>query len=184
VHFVGCWTKYFGQRKGSWPGFNPEPPYLLLHNMINSSAVVFKKNSFLTHGRNDPNFLYGMEDWDSVINMVANNCGGVVLPEFLFNYRVRKNSMARKFTRVKRLYLHSLIGKKHPELYRMYAVDLTNILQANGSSLNFDNPTLDLPGEFYIPIVPGKWQEKLKSKIKGNRFWRSIAYSIYKQIKK
>jgi glycosyltransferase involved in cell wall biosynthesis len=184
VHFVGCWTKYFGQRKGCWPGFNPEPPYLLLHNMINSSAIIFKKSSFLKHGRNDPNFLYGMEDWDSVINMVAHDCGGVVLPEPLFNYRVRKDSMARKFTRVKRLYLHSLISNKYSDLYRMYAVDITNILQTNGSALNFENPTLDLPGEFYIPLVPGKWQEKLKSKIKRNRFWRTIAYSIYKQIKK
>jgi hypothetical protein len=152
--------------------------------MINSSAVVFKKSSFLKYGRNDPNFVYGMEDWDSIINMVANNYGGVVLPEPLFNYRVRKDSMARKFTRVKRLYLHSLISKKYPDLYEMYAVDITNILQANGSGLYFENPTLDLPGEFYIPLVPGKWQEKLKSKIKRNRFWRTIAYSIYKQIKK
>jgi hypothetical protein len=125
-----------------------------------------------------------MEDWDSVINMVAHDCGGVVLPEPLFNYRVRKDSMARKFTRVKRLYLHSLISNKYSDLYRMYAVDITNILQTNGSALNFENPTLDLPGEFYIPLVPGKWQEKLKSKIKRNRFWRTIAYSIYKQIKK
>jgi glycosyltransferase involved in cell wall biosynthesis len=184
VHFVGCWAKYHGERKNFWPAFNPEPPYLLLHNMINSSALVLKRNSFLAHGRNDPNFAYGMEDWDSVINMVANNCAGVVLPEPLFNYRIRKGSMARKLTRVKRLYLHFLISKKYPQLYKMYAVEITNILQANGSGLNFENPTLDLPGEFYIPLLPGKWQERLKTKIKRNKFWRTIAYSIYKQIKK
>ncbi|HET9825139.1 MAG TPA: glycosyltransferase [Chitinophagaceae bacterium] len=184
VHFIGCWTQYYGDSHNVWPGFTPEPPYLLLHNMINSSALVFKRSSFLKFGGNDSDFVYGMEDWDNVINMVSNNCGGVALPEILFNYRVRKNSMARKFTRVKRLYLHLLLSKKYSELYKMYAVDITNILLANGSSLNFDNPTFDLPGEFYIPFLPGKWQEKLKSKIKRNRFWRTIAYSIYKKIKK
>ena len=184
VHFVGCWTKYFGRSKKCWPTFNAEPPYLLIHNMVNSSALVYKRNSFLQHGLNDGSFIYGMEDWDSVINMVSNNYGGVVLPELLFNYRVRKNSMARKFTRVKRLYLHSLINKKYRELYKMYAVEIANILQANGSSLNFDNPSLDLPGEFYVSFLPGKWQEKLKRKIKQNKFWRTLAYSVYKKIKK
>ncbi len=184
VHFTGCWVKYFGNSKKCWPTFNPEPPYLLIHNMINSSALVYKKNSFLRYGLNDSAFVYGMEDWDSVINMVANNCGGVVLPELLFNYRVRKNSIARKFTRVKRLYLHFLISQKYKNLYKQYAVEISNILQANGSSLNFDNPTLDLPGEFYIPFLPGKWQEKLKGKIKQNSYVRNLAYYIYKKIKK
>jgi len=184
VHFVGCWTKYFGASKNCWPTFNPEPPYLLLHNMVNSSALVFKRESYLQYGLNDNSFLYGLEDWDSVINMVAHNCGGVVLPELLFNYRVRKGSMARKFTRVKLLYLNFLISRKYSELFKTYAVEISSILQANGSGLNFDNPTLDLPGEFYIPFLPGKWQEKLKRKIKQSPVLKNIAYYIYKKIKK
>ena len=92
--------------------------------------------------------------------------------------------MARKFTRIKQLYLYFLIGKKYPELYKMYAAEITNILQANGSGLYFENPAMDLPGEFYIPFLPGKWQEKLKRKVKQNKFWRTLAYSVYKKIKK
>jgi len=40
VSFVGCWAQYFGESKSTWPTFNPEPPYLLVHNMINSSALI------------------------------------------------------------------------------------------------------------------------------------------------
>ncbi|MBS1607957.1 MAG: glycosyltransferase [Bacteroidetes bacterium] len=184
VFFAGCWTKYFGDSNNSWPTFNPEPPYLLLHNMVNSSSLVYKHEAILEFGLNDKSFVYGMEDWDSVINMVGNNCGGIVLPERLFNYRVRKGSMARNFTRVKRLYLHFLIARKHSKLYEKHASAIVNLLQANGSSLNFDNPTLDLPGSFYLPFLPGKWQEKLKQRVKRNKFLKTFAYSIYKKVKK
>ncbi|MCH7535997.1 MAG: glycosyltransferase, partial [Bacteroidetes bacterium] len=40
VSFVGCWAQYFGESKDIWPTFNPEPPYLLTHNVINSSSLV------------------------------------------------------------------------------------------------------------------------------------------------
>jgi GT2 family glycosyltransferase len=80
VHFVGCWVQYFGDSKGKWPSFTPEPPFILYHNMINSSSLVYKKESFLNHGLNDTRFLYGMEDYDSVINLIKNGCYGVVIP--------------------------------------------------------------------------------------------------------
>jgi glycosyltransferase involved in cell wall biosynthesis len=184
VHFVGCWTKYFGESNDVWPTFNPDPPYLLVHNMVNSSSLVYKRSSFLSAGANDKSFIYGMEDWDSVINMIKYNYKGVVLPEILFNYRVRKNSMARNFTKAKLLYLHLLISRKHSTLYRKHASDIINLLQANGSGLNFDNPTLDLPGEFYIPLLSRRIQEKIKQKIKRNKSLKNTAYYIYKKLKK
>ncbi|MEQ8927626.1 MAG: glycosyltransferase, partial [Fulvivirga sp.] len=90
VSFVGCWASYFEGSDISWPSFNPEPPYLLAHNMINSSALVYKKNDFLSSGGNDRQMIYGMEDYDSVINMVKNGFRGVAIPEKLWGYRIRK----------------------------------------------------------------------------------------------
>ena len=51
VHFVGCWTKYFEGSSKIWPTFNPEPPIILYHNTVNSSALVYKRASFLQHGK-------------------------------------------------------------------------------------------------------------------------------------
>lgn len=185
VHFVGCWIRYFGMSQNTWPSFNPELPYLLVHNMINSSALVYKKDSFLRYGLNDPSLIYGMEDWDSVISMVGNNCNGVVLPEMLFNYRVRKNSMTRSFTRVKRLHLHRIIGAKHTTLYKIYGNEIAQLLNANGSGLDFDNPSIesDATGSISFLRLPGKIKGRIKQKIKQNKHLKKFAYKIYNKLK-
>jgi glycosyltransferase involved in cell wall biosynthesis len=182
IHFVGCWIKYFGNSNNCWPAFNPEPPYLLAHNMVNSSSLVYKRTSFLESGQNDPALIYGMEDWESVINMVKNGFYGVVLPELLFNYRVRKNSMARAFTRTKRLYLNQLIAAKHKDYYSKYAVEIAGLLNANGSGIDFDNPTFETKATTIFPIN-NIFKERLKERIKQNKHVRKIAYKIYKRIK-
>lgn len=183
VHFVGCWAKYFEGSSDCWPAFNPEPPYLLVHNMVNSSALVYKKQSFLIAGLNDPAFVYGMEDWDSIISMVQNNKRGVVLPEVLFYYRVRKNSMARNFTRVKRIFLHRLIEEKHASFYKDYGVEIAHILNSNGSGLDFDNPTFEPSAGSVVPF-PNVLKERIKEKLKRNRLIRNLAYKAYKNLKK
>ncbi len=181
VHFVGCWTRYFGMNRGYWPAFNPEPPYLLVHNMVNSSALVYKKDSFIRHGLNNPDFVYGMEDWDSVISMVERNYTGVVLPEALFNYRVRKDSMTRSFTRIKQLYLYRMIGERHKALYNKYGNEVAQLLNANGSGISFDNPTR----EMVFSSIPfsGLLKERIKQKIKRNKYLRKFAYKVYNQLK-
>ena len=183
VFFVGCWAKYFGESQGFWPSFNPEPPYLLIHNMINSSALVYKKEAFLRSGMNDPIMIYGMEDYESVINMVENGYQGVVLPEPLWNYRIRKNSMVRAFTKEKKIYLYRLIADKHSHFYSTFASEITNLLNANGPGVDYDNPTLiyDLPGNNWLGP---KIKNKIISKIKSNQFTRKIAIKAYRLYKK
>lgn len=185
VHFVGCWVRYFGDNTDCWPAFNPEPPYLLVHNMVNSSALIYKKQSFLDYGQNDPELVYGMEDWDSVINMVENNCGGVVLPEFLFNYRVRKGSMARNFTRVKQLHLYRLIGDRHKDLYAKFGNEIAHLLNANGSGIRFENPSLESPNDSWFPPISlsSQIKERIKRNVKRNKYLKKIAYKLYKQLK-
>lgn len=143
VHFVGTWTRYFGDGKGIWPGFTPEPPFLLIHNMANTSSLVYKRWAFLEKGLNDRAMLFGMEDYDSLISMVSHGYNGVVIPEPLFNYRVRKDSMARQFTRAKIEYLYELISHKHKNYYSIFASEINGLLNDNGPGYAYDNPTLD-----------------------------------------
>jgi glycosyltransferase involved in cell wall biosynthesis len=184
IYFIGCWTKYTGSSDGAWPTFNPEPPYLLLHNMVNSSALVYKREAFLAAGLNNPEMIYGMEDWDSVISIVKHGYRGVVLPELLFNYRVRKDSMARSFTRNKLLHLQRLISKNHINLYNQYGSEIFQLLNANGSSLYFDNPTFESPslGKSLLSPLNSRFKEKLKQKVKQNKYIRKIAYKIYRKL--
>ena len=144
VYFAGSWVRYFENGKGIWPCFNPEPPFVLYHNMINTSALLYKKAYFLQYGLNDKKMVFGMEDYDSLLGMLENGCSGVALPEPFFNYRVRKDSMARQFTRNKILYLYQLLAGKHKKFYSTFAAEVTNLLNSNGQGFLYDNPTSDL----------------------------------------
>jgi glycosyltransferase involved in cell wall biosynthesis len=181
IAFVGCWGRYFGNSEKIWPAFNPEPPYLLTHNSINSSALIFRKECFLKAGLNDAAMIYGMEDYDCVINMVKNGFQGVVLPEPLWNYRVRKTSMSRAFTSNKQLYLYRLISEKHAAFYAKFASDISNLLNANGPGINYDNPTLlyDLPGTGFMGH---KMKQKLITIIKSNSMLRIVAIKIKRYL--
>ncbi|HTA81380.1 MAG TPA: glycosyltransferase [Bacteroidia bacterium] len=182
IYFAGCWAKYFGEANGYWPTFNPEPPYLLVHNMINSSALVYKKQAFLSFGLNDAQMIYGMEDYESVISLIENGYQGVALPEPLWNYRVRKDSMARGFTNTKQVYLYRLIAEKHANFYSKFGADITNILNANGPGFKYDNPTFfhNVPG---ISITSNKFKQKIITIAKSNPLLRKIAIKIKKRLK-
>ncbi|MCX7709358.1 MAG: glycosyltransferase [Clostridia bacterium] len=134
VSFVGCWMDYCGDSSGKWITWDPEPPFILGHNSINSSSLVYKTQDFINFGLNDEDMVYGMEDYESVIRMVENGCRGVAISEALLDYRVRSDSMSRQFNTYNELYLYRLISEKHKEFFAKYAVELFNILNNNGPS--------------------------------------------------
>lgn len=142
ISFVGCWANYFGTAKKIWPAFTPEPPYILYHNMINSSALVYNREAFIKHGLNDSTLEYGLEDWDSVISLLEHGYAGAVIPQALWNYRVRKASMFRSITEAKMLYSLDYISQKHDSLYKTYGSEIVGLLHANGPGFSIDNPSL------------------------------------------
>jgi hypothetical protein len=167
ISFVGSWVQYFESSQGIWPAWNPEPPYMLLHNPINSSALVYKTEAFLAAGLNDPNLEYGLEDFESVVSMVGTGHRGVALPECLFLYRVRKGSMFRSMNKNKILYSHEYIAAKHGNLYDRFGADVYNLLNANGPSYAFDNPTLEVWVRSKVG-GPGSLRNRIKEFAKRN----------------
>jgi glycosyltransferase involved in cell wall biosynthesis len=143
ISFAGAWCRYFGASDNVWPNFSPEPPYALLHNTMSTGALVFKTKHFLDAGLNDARMIYGMEDYESLVGMLAKGYRGVAFPETWFNYRIRKDSMAQAFTTDKKLYLYKIIAYKYPDFYGKHAAKLFLILNSNGPSINIDNPTFE-----------------------------------------
>jgi len=180
ISFVGCWAQYFEGNDDVWPAFNPEPPYLLAHNTMNSSAIVFRRESFRSIGGNDPLMIYGMEDYETVVNLVKNGFQGVVLPEILWNYRIRTGSMAQSFNRYSELYLYRLISRKHASFFGEYAEEVANLLNANGPGMNYKNPTVAISGfaKFF------KGNSRLISFVRRNKILRKIAKSMVRTITK
>ncbi|RYY28601.1 MAG: glycosyltransferase [Chitinophagaceae bacterium] len=144
VSFVGCWVQFFGTKSDIWPTWNPEPPYILLHNTMNSSALVYKKAAFIDAGINDKKVDYGLEDYGSIISLLNSGYRGVVLPETLFNYRIRPDSMYRSLTRYKAMYSHQYLAATYPSLYQHYATDIFSLMNANGPSFAYDNPSFGM----------------------------------------
>ena len=122
-----------------------------------------------------------MEDYDSVINLVKNGYHGVVIPEFLFFYRVRKDSMVRRFNKSNRLYLYQLLAEKHKEFYASFAAELFGLLNANGPGIFLDNPSLDYHLTEKIPFAEGL-SRKLIYLVKKNKLARKIAYKLYRLL--
>jgi glycosyltransferase involved in cell wall biosynthesis len=182
VHFVGAWTKYFENSNAVWPTFMPEPPLILYHNQVNSSALVYKRDSFLASGKNASDMVFqGLEDYESVLAMLSQGLGGVVLPEVLFHYRVRRKSMIRGISKTKKLLLYEYISKKHNRFYATFATDLFNLLNANGPGTALDNPTLDYHLTDKLPFG-GKLARAVISKVKRNRLTKTVAYKIYRLL--
>ncbi len=140
VSFVGAWAQYFGSDHKIWPTWNPEPPYALYHNPLNTSALVYRRDHFLEFGMNDPEMEYGMEDYESMVRMLSHGCQGVSIPEPYFFYRVRQDSMSRAFTANSQRWLYRQIVAKNPDFYARYAEELLFLFNANGPQYLMDNP--------------------------------------------
>jgi glycosyltransferase involved in cell wall biosynthesis len=144
VFFVGSWVRYFENSHQVWPTFTPQPPYALVHNPVNSSGLVYKRDAFLAGGLNDKAADYGMEDYESLVSMLHHGLNGIVLPEVLFHYRVRSGSMFRGISTEKLLYSNKYITEKHSLYYAKFASQIINLLNANGPGYLFDNPTFQV----------------------------------------
>lgn len=141
VSFVAGWTQYFEASTNLWPTWNTEPPYIFYHNTVNSSALIYRRQDFVDHGLNDASMLYGMEDWESVVRMVASGHRGVAIPTPLFHYRIRPDSMSRAFNRENQLYLYGRITELNPAIYAQYGGEIAQLFNANGPQARVDNPT-------------------------------------------
>ena len=179
VFFVGCWVKYFENSHNTWPAFTPQPPYILIHNSVNSSALVYKRKAFLMGGLHDKKVDYGLEDYESVIQMLSNGFNGVVLPEVLFFYRIRTGSMIRNITPEKLLYSNKYIIEKHKHFYTNFTTQVINLLNANGPAHLYDNPTFETNVSLKIR-KDNILFFKLKNLIRKNGILKKIALTLKK----
>lgn len=143
VGMVGCWLEMDGPVT-SWLTWNTEFPYLLLHNTLNLASVVHRRDVFRAHGRNNPELITGMEDYDSVLRIAGAGWHGVAIPEKLFFYRYRPNSMVRQFNVANRRLMFERIGRASADLLTDHAVELVALLNDNGPGWAQGNPTAHL----------------------------------------
>ena len=94
VAFVSHWLKTFGYEEREWKPESADFPALLDMNSINGAALV-RRDALMAVGLFDETMRSGCEDWDLWISMVERGLRGTILPEILFFYRQRSDSMSR-----------------------------------------------------------------------------------------
>jgi glycosyltransferase involved in cell wall biosynthesis len=116
VGIVYSKAEFFGEASGEWklPPYNF--PEILLGNVIFCSALFRKRDWAAVNGYNR-NMIYGWEDYDFWLSLIELGREVVCIPETLFFYRKRSNSMVTTMSRDHMLYSYTQLFKNHPQLY-------------------------------------------------------------------
>ena len=125
--FVSHWLETFGDEHWTWTPERCDLPSLLARNTVNGAALV-RREAFEAVGGYDETMRDGCEDWDFWLRLVERGFPGTIIPEVLFYYRRRADSMSREMLdeRKYRRPLDVLIDK-HEHSYR---ADLPSIMVA------------------------------------------------------
>lgn len=168
VGFVCSWAKEFGDSSGYRivPNFNF--PFSLLWNQAFSCSLIRRvayQEAWV------PTILEDYEQW---ISIVEAGWAGVVIPEVLFFYRIRRNSRYTGATSYEALIAYQLIVNAHPETYRRYGDELFLLLFQNFAYNAYENLSPEtMPLKFWLKLPAAAVKSLIPKRIRyrlRNRF--------------
>lgn len=112
------WAQHFGIRNDIWKLAPFDKQEMLLHNMVPACAL-FRKQVWLDAGGYDEiHFKEGYEDWDFWLSAMEHQWSFQLIPDVLFDYRVRPGSMVSRCNEPEiRQKLVTRLIDKHRELF-------------------------------------------------------------------
>lgn len=120
IKLVTCFARWFWSDQG-YQIYKPEggevKNFLLTNAAIGNS--IFRKFDFIKNGSYDEEMLTGYEDWEFYLRLLKSGGIAEVIPEVLFNYRIKKNSRNKK-ANMARYDILGYIYAKHEVLYKKY----------------------------------------------------------------
>jgi len=150
--FASHWLRTFGDEQWEWTPTSCDFPALLDMNTVNGSALV-RRPAIEAIGGFDETFLDGCEDWDLWITMVERGFPGTIIPEFLFRYRRRLDSMSRVMMQGDtHPALYRRLASKHPESYRAHLEPL--LVRREREEAHLQGQIQDLEVGAYLLVRP------------------------------
>lgn len=133
VSFCGAWIEDYNAhgRIRNWATWNAEPPIQLIMNQTNCQSLVYKRAAFERDGWHDPDLRMFLDDWEGVISLLAGGHRGVMIPEALFEYRIRPGSIFRSAGGLWDVN-YEKITQKHREIYNKWGADIAAFMNVNG----------------------------------------------------
>ena len=134
IGIVYCKAELFGMEFGPWELQPYRFPELLHGNMIFCSAL-FRRSDWEKVSGYNPNMVYGWEDYDFWLSLIELGREVCCIPESLFCYRRRPDSMLGKMTDEHVVFSYSQLFRNHPRLYaENIGTLLANLQQATNSN--------------------------------------------------
>lgn len=110
IGFASHWVRTFGDEQGEWRPDRCDLAALVNMNTVNGAAAM-RRECFDAVGGFDEEMREGCEDWDFWLSVVEAGFAGTIVPEILYEYRRRPDSMSRLM----------MEGETHRRLYRRLA---------------------------------------------------------------
>jgi glycosyltransferase involved in cell wall biosynthesis len=121
LSFASHWLETFGDQNWEWTPTECDLATLLDFNSVNGAAVI-RRSALQDVGGWDEKLTDGCEDWDLWISLVKRGYAGAIIPEILFRYRRRPDSMSRiKFAGAGHARVYQRLVEKHIEAYEQHA---------------------------------------------------------------
>jgi glycosyltransferase involved in cell wall biosynthesis len=150
--FVSHWLRNFGDEDGDWTPEACDLPSMLRRNVVNGAALV-RRDALDAVGGFDESMTDGCEDWDLWLTMIEAGFRGTIIPEVLFFYRRRADSMSRL---MKNGHTHARLFRrlveKHRQSYQRHLADVLREKDAGiahllreTSALAFDHDAMLAP---------------------------------------
>ncbi len=142
--FVSHWLEAFGDERWTWTPERCDLPALLARNAVNGAALV-RREAYHAVGGYDEAMRDGCEDWDLWLRLVESGRHGTIIPEVLFYYRRRADSMSRRMldAQAYRRPLEMLV-QKHAASYRTHLTDVIVAQEAEALHLTREIARLEL----------------------------------------
>jgi glycosyltransferase involved in cell wall biosynthesis len=150
--FVSHWLETFGDERWTWRPERCDLPALLARNTVNGAALV-RRPAFEAAGGYDETLRDGCEDWDFWLRLVEEGRAGAIVPEVLFYYRRRADSMSRRMLEEQayRRPLEALV-RKHEAAYRAHLVEV--VVAREAESLHLAREVADLERDRLVDLEP------------------------------
>lgn len=130
VCLIYCLVTKFGAKDGVHftPKFNLG---VHLYKTIPTTTYMYKKSDWERVGGYSENMVYGIEDKDFLVKLVALNKRFIEIPEFLLHYRIVENSRHSQYTKdYSKVFLQELqILNNNTAIYERYALEYYQALQ-------------------------------------------------------
>ncbi len=144
IGIVYCKAELFGAEFGPWELQPYRFPEILHGNMIFCSAL-FRRSDWEKVSGYNPNMVYGWEDYDFWLSLIELGREVCCIPESLFCYRRRPDSMIGKMSDEHVALSYSQLFRNHPRLYtENIGTLLANLQQAKHLNRSQEHRILEL----------------------------------------